>query len=204
MKKLLFLLLLASPLLADGPKYSYSDPRLNDEMDNIYYGQKYINAVSIRASQLTASTGTIKSFMVVGSTSNATTPTGRIGEQVRSAVTTRTNFAATNTWADLTSISLTPGSWLISMVGSANLNGATNTAIDFGIGTHAGNDGSDLLEADNYSQSGPATATYNITTSIPSLPAAISATTIYYLKYRAQYSAGGPPQGTGRLSATRI
>ncbi len=40
--KLLLILLLASPLWASGPRYSYSDPRLNDEMANIYKDIVYL------------------------------------------------------------------------------------------------------------------------------------------------------------------
>ncbi|SRR6266700_979301 len=36
MRKTLFLLFLACPLWASGPKYNYQDPHLNDEMVNIY------------------------------------------------------------------------------------------------------------------------------------------------------------------------
>jgi hypothetical protein len=53
MKKLLFLLLLASPLMADGPKYKYSDPHLDDEITNIYHDLKYQKGVIV-----TNSTGT--------------------------------------------------------------------------------------------------------------------------------------------------
>lgn len=37
MKTLLLVLLLASSAAAKGPKWSYSDPKLNDEMTNIYH-----------------------------------------------------------------------------------------------------------------------------------------------------------------------
>lgn len=37
MKKLLFIFL-SVPVWAAGPKYGYKDPRLNDEMNNIYMG----------------------------------------------------------------------------------------------------------------------------------------------------------------------
>ncbi len=50
MKKLLLLFFLVSPLWADGPKYAYPDPRMNDEMHNIYHDLKYINAVTVKAS----------------------------------------------------------------------------------------------------------------------------------------------------------
>jgi len=53
MKKLIFILI-CTPAMALGPKYSYQDPKLNDEFVNVYYniGKKNVNSATKSELQL--------------------------------------------------------------------------------------------------------------------------------------------------------
>ena len=48
MKKLLLLLLLSSPCLASGPKYTFQDPKMNDELNNVYHDIQNVNKGTVR------------------------------------------------------------------------------------------------------------------------------------------------------------
>lgn len=139
-----------------------------------------------------------------GTTTNDNAPVGGIGETQSSAITSTTNFPTSGQYGDLTSISLTAGDWLISVLLCATANGATVTQIDFGIGTSSGNSSTGLVEGDNESFfAGFPTALTDVGSSIPSWRASIASTTIYYLKYKASYSVA-VPKAIGRITAVRI
>lgn len=230
MKKLLLILLLASPVFADGPKYSYpTSPTLDDEIRNIYHDLKYpnwvyakgssatvtyINSSSITVIQInastgtitnfTASSGTIKSFMVVGTATNDSAPTGRIGEYI-SATFTAQNFSATGVWDDAASISLTPGDWDISAILYAQKAASTVWSfIDLGISTVSGNSGSGLTLGDNWLEQNVSATNFNASAlTIVSFRASLSATTTYYFKKQATWTTQ-VPNAYGRLVARRL
>jgi hypothetical protein len=137
-----------------------------------------------------------------GTTTNNSAAAGYVGEYVSSAVTA-TNYGATGVWGDLTSISLTAGDWDVTAVAFINVNGATMTYADTGISVTSGNSSTGLVFGDNYLEIN-AVPTFNTGISIPAYRISIASTTTVYLKYRAGYSAGGPPTAAGRLSARRV
>lgn len=59
MRKALFFLLLAFPVWGSGPKYNYRDPRLNDEMQNIYKDIPNVLKGNVRISSVTISSLTV-------------------------------------------------------------------------------------------------------------------------------------------------
>lgn len=78
MKKILLLILLASPSFAAGPKYNFSDPHLNDELVNIYKdigtllkGGVHISSISISGVTYPA----LKYVQIVSSTTQTATTT---------------------------------------------------------------------------------------------------------------------------------
>lgn len=222
MKKLLFILLLASPCLASGPKYNFKDPRLNDELANIYKDGSFPNISIGRASTMTvtqlnvssitatgsvttgnliASSGTIKSFMVVGTGTNDSAPTGRMGEKIESVVGA-TNFPSTGVMGDLTSISLTPGDWNVSALLAASRNGATITEVSAGISVNSGTSGVGLVDGNTNAHTTGPTATNRTFIVIPDVAMSVSVATTVYLKYTADFTVA-TPQAAGRLTARR-
>lgn len=76
MKKILLLLLLSSPCLAGGPKYRYADPKLNDEIENIYHDIASVTKGDVRISSVTISTLSVTSISAPSLTAwTAYTPT---------------------------------------------------------------------------------------------------------------------------------
>lgn len=138
-----------------------------------------------------------------GTTAADSAATGYIGEYVEAVQLTETNFAATDTYGDLTSISLTAGDWGISLTAYAAANGATVTGMTFAIGTASGNSGTGVVIGRNaYRGVGPNSLT-DQTGCVPNFRVSISGTTTYYLKYLASYSVA-TPKAAGRISARRI
>lgn len=146
-------------------------------------------------------TGT-QAVILTGTSTNDSAGSGKVGEVVRSGITTFTNFPTTGQYGDLTSISLTAGDWDVSVNFEAITGGATVTDIRCGIGTVSGNSSTGLNEGDNVAYGPPPTSVITQSLSIPPFRVSLSGTTTYYLKYRAGFS-GGPPQAVGRISARR-
>ena len=57
---LLIILFLTSPCMAKGPKYNFDNPRLNDEMENIYkdiqFSSQFIDVKSVTKAEIQALT----------------------------------------------------------------------------------------------------------------------------------------------------
>lgn len=138
-----------------------------------------------------------------GTATNDNAAAGKVGEAVRSNISTLTNFPTTNTLGDLTSISLTAGDWDVDVVLQAFLNGATMSSFYAGVSTTSGNSGTGLVDGDNRIQQSPPSDVTDTSVVIPSYRFSLSATTTIYLKYLAQYTAG-TPQARGRISARRV
>ena len=164
-----------------------------------------IVASSGTVNSLTASSGTIQSFMVVGTATNNNAPTGRIGQQIES-VASFTNTPASNAYGDLTSIVLTGGDWDSNVFVECDINGATWSGQINLIGTVSGNDSTGLVAGSNFVEANwanSATTPADTIYSINNFRISTATGGTYYLKYRATYSAGGPPQCRGRISARR-
>lgn len=138
-----------------------------------------------------------------GTATNDSAATGYIGETVAANVSTTTNFPATGTFGDLTSISLTAGDWLLSGVLRHALNGSAAVDGFVGISTTSGNSGTGLVNGDNSLDFLPGTANADSSCSIPGWELKLTGTTTVYLKYSSTY-ASGQPKATGRISAVRI
>jgi hypothetical protein len=146
-----------------------------------------------------ASSGTINSFMVVGTTTADSAPLGRIGQYIESIGNTTT--AASTTYGDMTSISLTPGDWDVTAVNYFNSGTAITVAIT-GISTTSGNSSTGLVAGSNQAVDVRADSAHDWTQVVPSYRMSLSATTTVYLKASATYT--GTFTCSFRLSARRV
>jgi hypothetical protein len=140
-----------------------------------------------------------------GTNTNNNAAAGYLGEYVESKNASFTNFPATGTYGDATSISLTAGDWDVTLLVDANANSSTNTAFSVGISTTSGNSSAGLSSGEN-----AADGTFNNLSnsfsngvSIPNYRMSLSGTTTVYGKIKASFTAG-TPQYTYRLSARRV
>jgi len=144
---------------------------------------------------------------IVGTTTNDNAAAGNVGQTVSSAVSA-VSLSNSVTWADATSISLTAGDWLISVIG--NFLDNTNTTVSnyaMGVSTTSGDSGTGLSLGDNeISLTGYFQITGSTQTSaaIPGYRVSLSGTTTHYLKVSTTFSSGTQPQFYGRISAVRI
>jgi hypothetical protein len=151
------------------------------------------------------SEGNVTAELAIGVTDGSSAAAGQIGEYKESVVSTPVNAGATATYSDVTSLLLTPGDWDLTGTAGEVLNGATITgAYSMFIGAVAGNNTTGRVFGLNYAEGSTyVLTTPNLTLVIPRLRVSITANTTYYLKSRAQYSAG-TPQVYGSLTARRI
>lgn len=116
MKQLLLILFLASPALAiSGPKYSFDDPKMNDELNNVYRGMtypKFVNATgsTMTVTQLNVSTASVKQIQFKDGTTQITAATSKwvqiaLGSATATTSTTSTSYVDTNL-----SVAITPTS----------------------------------------------------------------------------------------------
>lgn len=140
-----------------------------------------------------------------GVLTNSNAAAGYVGEFVSSFIPVGSivSAAATTTYKDLTSISLTAGDWDISLLAVANLNGATMTEWTAGIGTVTGNSATGLAGGDTALEGAIPTNATDIGGTVPAWRTSIAATTTYYFKIEATFSAG-TPRFYGRISARRV
>lgn len=141
---------------------------------------------------------------IVGTTTNDNATAGLVGEYKESVITMTTNFPATTTYGDATSLSLTAGDWDVTAFMVVNINGASIQSTQIGISQTIGNSATGLIQGSNYCIDIPPSSASNAAMFVPSYRQSLSATTQVYLKMRANYTSG-TPQFTGcRLSARRI
>lgn len=126
---------------------------------------------------------------------------GYVGETIESVVGS-TSAPSSGAYGDLTSITLTAGDWDLGAMVVGELNGATLTSMQAGIGSTTGNNGSGLQYGDTTGDFLPTSAN-RAGVAIPPRVVKLSGTTTYYLKMLAVYSAG-TPKFYGRLSARRM
>lgn len=206
MKKLLIILLLSSPAWA-GQKYRFSDPKLNDEIDNIYYTIKNVSSEissPLNIAQISVSTLTVTSSMtIIGTKLADDAPAGAVGEYIESKVTANQNFPASTQYGDATSISLTPGDWDITVQLHCNQSASSVSLFEAGVSATSGNSGVGLQAGDSDLYAGlPASSGFTHIT-VANVRKNISATTTYYFKVSATYT-GATPVYQGRISARRI
>lgn len=150
--------------------------------------------------------GAISTANIVGRVDGSTVGTGYIGEQIRSAVSTNTAFPTSNTYGDLTSISLTPGVWDINVGVYASLGSATTfTSWVGGVGTGSGTSTAGVVVGDSVFVALPPTSASDAGNSVSQFRVVVpsGASVPYYLKYQAIYT-GTAPNARGRISAVRV
>lgn len=147
---------------------------------------------------------TITPTHVVGTTTNDNATVGTYGEYVSSTTSGVSSFPTNGNYGDLLSISLTAGDWDVTGTIQAQINGATWTNALIAISTTTGNSSAGITEGVNGFRPDTTNITSNALLAIPAVRESLSTTTTIYLKYRSSYSAGGPPQAIGRISARRV
>lgn len=195
----------------------------SDTSTNTYSGQNiFMNGISVATSPATPAIfqvgTTTASFSVAGSSkivvdsgdvsiigtqTNDNACPSCVGFYISSSVTTSTNFAAADVYADLASLSLPAGDWDVTACMWVTVGGAatlTNAAI--GISQTSGNSTSGLILGDNrFVAAGSVVSDFSLF--VPNYRQSLSGTTTIYLKYASTYTSGAP-QARGRLSARRV
>ncbi len=141
-----------------------------------------------------------------GTATNDNASTGQIGETVSSTVGT-TSFPTSGQFGDATSISLTAGDWLVSVIGQAASTTDTVTDVNLGVSTTAGNDGTGLTTGDTFVRIGPtpaSTGSVRGTGYIVPKRFSLSGTTTVYLKFSGTYTSTAPTFQGARIQAVRI
>lgn len=142
---------------------------------------------------------------VKGTTTNDNAAALNVGEYVSATVarTSPVTGAATGTYKDLQSISLTAGDWDITIVTGCET-GSGQTGWETGIGTTSGNSSLGANYGDNLLQMGGITVGFDAGTCIAVWRVSISATTTYYHKILGFFPSGTTPAFYGRMSARRV
>lgn len=190
----------ASDGTAGAPAYAF----INGTNTGIYLVSGTIGIVIAGnvVAQFTPSNG----FNFLGTTTNDNAAAGNVGQYIESVVG-NVNAFGSNTFGDITSISLPAGDWDVSAVTNGDTTTATVTYFSMGISTTSGNSGTGLVDGDTRVYAGQST---NFATTaiwglaIPVKRFSLSATTTVYLKGHAIYSAGTPFFLGARLSARRV
>jgi hypothetical protein len=140
---------------------------------------------------------------IVGTTTNDNATNGNVGEYVQSAGTsTKGSMSTTNTFSNITSISLTAGDWDIYGTTLFDNNGATITNLAAAISTYSGDTRTDHVDALNVLYISPGGLTNMGATTIY-YRLSLASTTTVYLKAEANYSVSTPKQA-GWLRARRV
>ena len=128
---------------------------------------------------------------------------GFIGEQIASTIAPASAVNLSNgSVVGITSISLTPGVWDISVVAGINANGATVTANYAGVSPTSGTLAASH-EGDTWIYGPVATSVIHGGITIPAFRTVLTATTSYYLNIGASFTVA-TAKGFGRISGTRV
>ncbi len=159
-----------------------------------------LNIASGTITTFTASTITAPSILSVST--NSLPCSTCIGFSTSSAIT-NVSAGSSGAWADITSITLTPGVW--SVQGQVDFTAASvaSTEVFMGIGLAGGNDATGLTLGDTEHEAAPPTSTYNTSASVIPFVKAVNTNTTMYLKHKQAYS-GTAPQDSGRITAILI
>lgn len=148
--------------------------------------------------------GSVNSSAIVGVSGATDAPAGRIGEYVSSIVSTVS--IPNSVWTDLTSITLTPGDWDITLLVQVT-SGTLVAWRDLGVGISitSGNNFGDVVTGHNDLEIHKSSTGWEMdyqALSVPNYRAAVASTTTYYAK---AFVIGTSGSGTGyaRISARR-
>jgi hypothetical protein len=147
----------------------------------------------------------ISARFVAGDTSGTAVPAGMIGEQRTASNLTLQNIVTTNTWQDSTpALSLTPGVWALTVRTGFFMNSSTVTVVRAGISTSTGSAFADAsYPVNNIEGQPPPTNSVEVALTVAYYVVLVTATTNYYGKVNAGFSAGTPLHRT-HLSAVRV
>lgn len=147
---------------------------------------------------------TLNAAALVANVSGAAQSASAIGEilSATQAGSTATGVGSTGTWGNVTSVTLSAGSWLVWGIVGFKENGAVLT--DFlACGISASSSGSGMSEFDTSVFPGMISSGSDLIMRTPSVPINVSGTTDYYLNTKFTYSSGSP-QHRGKIVALRI
>jgi hypothetical protein len=155
--------------------------------------------------------GDTKNMIVVGDTkvdirgtnTNDSAAAGFVGEVISSQVTTLTNFPATGTYGDFTSISLTAGHWNVTAIGEVIAASGVSTDMLLGVSTTSGNSSTGLAIGTSRLYVSNLVSSQYMTHTVPNVQIKLSATTTVYFKYNMTF-ASGTPQIRGEIRAIRV
>jgi len=163
--------------------------------------------IRIRTNNNTApGAGAFSGHVIFGITDGTSVLTGQIGEYPSNIISTATNAAASGSYLQLATISLTAGDWDIFAYAEQSLNAATltaNGAVEVLVGTTTASNTGTTQGYDRVTGIQPATNTTAAPIAIPIKRVQITATTSYFLNVLATYTAG-TPQWRGSISARRV
>lgn len=137
-----------------------------------------------------------------GTATNDSASTGYIGEHISSVVSSLANMAATNTWGNITSISLTAGDWDVTGQAYYSTAGGGNVVLHGAISIYSGNTTTDHVNGQNVMTINETSGSAQMSLGI-SYRISISGTTTVYLKGKAVYAAG-TQQAEGTIFARRV
>lgn len=205
MKKIIFLLLISSPVFGEGPLYRHKDNIANLEFQNVYQDIREKSSSKLFSSSNTWTGINIftSSTSIKGTITNDSASAGFVGEYISSVTASQRPVGTSSQYFDVLAINLTAGDWDVSSNTYWIANGATVVYVESGIGTATGNNSAGLVSGDTYSGSSPPVATYQVSVSIPSVRHSLSSNTTIYLKGISQYSVA-TPRVLGRISARRV
>jgi hypothetical protein len=151
------------------------------------------------------SSGLVKSAgQLLGTNTNDSALAGYVGEYL--STINGSNSLATGVFEDISSVSLTAGDWdVCGIVAFEATSAVTGTILRTGINSTAGNNTTGMVTGDTLTGT-PTMPVFGVvinTITIPAFKVSVSATTTYYLKAGATFSAGGI-DAYGRLSARRV
>lgn len=172
MKTLFLILLLGSPCMAAGPKHTFSDPILNDELTNVYFDQantfkKTIPSATFTAINVSTITAVSSATITNLTVSGVFTYAGTLGKIVKiTEVTTTTNFATSNTVLQDTNLNTT-----YTMATSTNK--VLVCAFAVGVIANAGNTMSGTIVVNSIDQCGATTPCLTVGSTISTFSTAM-------------------------------
>lgn len=144
---------------------------------------------------------------IIGTATNDNAVAGNIGEEVNSIISTYTNYTATATYQNVTSITLTAGDWDLSAFFTYSSNSATITAAANAVfvisTTTASAAGATEGKNISYIPQAALLGTSLFSDAIAPYRVSIAGTTTYYLNTQAAFTLGNP-QYTGTIRARRV
>lgn len=189
------------PLIADNSSGTNDIVNFKDNGSTVF---KVANggAVTITGGSLIFGTSTAG---ILGTTTNDSAAAGVVGELL-SASASNQSFPTSTQWGDFVSLSITAGDWDVTVIGQAELTGATWSRVDIAFSTTSGNSTTGITGGQNRatmawtnSSSTPVVVTQSVTYRL-----SLASTTTTYFKMNATYTAGTPIIGAGTIWARRV